>query len=111
MEFSTSLKENFEFRRLYAKGASAAGRFLVLYVRRCQRAGNRVGVTVSAKLAHAVKRNRVRRRLREIYRLNEDRFVRGLDMVVVVRGRGVEAPYGALEEDYLALAARLGALQ
>lgn len=111
MEFSTSLKENYEFRRLYSKGKSAAGRLLVLYVRRVRRPDNRVGITVSRKLAHAVKRNRVRRRLREIYRLNERRFVRGLDLVVVVRGRGVEAPYRALEEELLALAGKLEALQ
>ena len=111
MEFSTSLKENFEFRRLYSKGKSAAGPYLVLYVRRRQRPVNRVGITVSAKLANAVKRNRVRRRLREIYRLNEQKFVRGLDLVIVVRGRGVEAPYRALEKETLSLAKRLEALQ
>ncbi len=111
MEFSTSLKENFEFRRLYAKGKSAAGRHLVLYVRLRRREENRVGITVSAKLARAVKRNRVRRRLREIYRLNEAKFRRGVDMVIVVRGRGVEAPYRVLEEELLALAGKLEALQ
>ena len=110
MEFSTSLKENYEFRRLYSKGRSMAGRYLVLYVRRRPGSHNRVGITVSAKLAHAVKRNRVRRRLREIYRLNEQKFVRGLDMVIVVRGRGVDAPYRTLETEVMTLAEKLEAL-
>ena len=66
---------------------------------------------LAPRSAHVVKRNRVRRRLREIYRLNERRFVRGLDMVIVVRGRGVDAPYRALEEEVLTLAGKLEALQ
>ena len=111
MEFSTSLKENFEFRRLYAKGRSAAGRQLVLYARRRKSDMNRLGVTVSAKLGCAVRRNRVRRRLREAYRLNESRFSRGLDMVIVVRGRGMDAPYKALERELLELSEKLGLLQ
>ena len=111
MEFSTSLKENFEFRRLYARGASAATGRLVLYARRRQRPTNRLGITVSTKLGKAVRRNKVRRRLREIYRLNESRFLPGCDMVVVVRSRGIGAPYRALEADFLALAGKLELLR
>ncbi len=110
MEFSASLKENFEFRRLYRKGKSAVGTNIVLYARLRDRDTNRVGFTVSAKLAKAVRRNKVRRRLREIYRLNERTFRRGIDLVVVVRGRGVSAPYRVLEREFLALAGKLGLL-
>ena len=60
-----------------------------------------------AKLGHAVRRNRVRRRLREAYRLNEGRFSRGVDLVIVVRGRGMDAPYRVLETELLELAGRL----
>ncbi len=111
MEFSTSLKENFEFRRLYARGRSAVGRTLVLYARRRERDTNRLGISVSAKLGCAVRRNRVRRRLREAYRLNEGKFLPGTDMVIVVRGRGMDAPYRALEAELLALAGKLGLLR
>lgn len=107
MDFSTSLKENFEFRRLYRKGKSAVGANLVLYAHCRDRETNRLGITVSAKLAKAVRRNKVRRRLREIYRLNEARFRRGVDLVVVVRGRGVSAPYRVLERELLTLAGKL----
>ena len=111
MDFSTSLKENFEFRRLYRKGRSAAGPNLVLYARCTDRSVNRVGITVSAKLAKAVRRNKVRRRLREIYRLNEQRFRRGVDLVAAVRSRGVLAPYRVLEREFLSLAGKLGLLR
>ena len=101
MEFTTTLKKNYEFHRLYRKGKTAATPFLVLYAKGSRRPGNRVGFTVSTKLGKAVKRNRVRRRLREIYRLNEQRIARGTDLVVVARGRAVTATYRQLEAAFL----------
>ena len=67
MKNTVSLKENHEFRRLYHRGTSSAGRHLVLYCRKNRLGHNRLGVTVSVKLGHAVVRNRARRRLREVY--------------------------------------------
>lgn len=109
MRFSTSLKLNHVFRRLYHT-AGFADSYLVLYARRNRTGGNRVGITVSKKLGHAVVRNRTRRRLREIYRLNEARFLPGWDIVVVARTRAVEAPFEKLTASYLALAAKAGVL-
>ena len=111
MQFSQSLKLNHLFRRLYRRGDSAANRCLVVYCRKNGTQGNRVGLTVSAKLGHAVARNKLRRRLREIYRLHEHRFCRGYDLVVVARSRAMEADYRELERAYLALADRLGLLR
>lgn len=111
MRFSRSLKLNHIFRRLYRSGKNAANRYLVLYCRGNGSQENRVGITVNAKLAHAVQRNRVRRQLREIYRLHEQAFKPGHDLVVVVRSRAIGAPYRKLEEAYLALAAQLGLLR
>ena len=71
MIFTSTLKKNYEFHRLYRKGKSAVTPCLVAYAKATRRDGNRVGFTVSTKLGKAVKRNRVRRRLREIYRLHE----------------------------------------
>ena len=110
MQFSRSLKLNHVFRRLYRKGGSVADRYLVLYCRKNGSRQNRIGLTVSAKLAHAVHRNRLRRQLREIYRLHEAQFARGYDIVVVARTRAIGADYAALERAYLSLAAKLGLL-
>ena len=86
MKFSSSLKLNHIFRRLYHTNGQANG-YMVLYARRNRTGGNRVGITVGKKLGHAVVRNRVRRRLREVYRLNEEKFLPGWDIVVVARSR------------------------
>ena len=109
MRFSTSLKLNHVFRRLYHT-AGFADSYLVLYARRNRLGEHRVGITVSKKLGHAVVRNRTRRRLREIYRLNEAQFQPGWDIVVVARTRAVEAPFEKLTASYLALAAKAGVL-
>ena len=108
MQFSSSLKENHLFRRLYRKGKSAANATLAVYCRPNGTARSRVGLTVSGKLGGAVQRNRLRRRLREIYRLHEGLFTPGWDLVVVARSRAMEASYAELEQAYLSLAQKLG---
>lgn len=110
MKFSCALKLNHIFRRLYHTTGHANG-FLVLYARKNNSDTNRVGVTVSKKLGHAVVRNRVRRRLREVYRLHEERFAPGWDIVVVARSRCVKADFSALTDAYLSLAAKAGILR
>ncbi len=109
MKFSSSLKLNHVFRRLYHSNGQASS-YLVLYARKNRTGCNRVGITVGKKLGKAHIRNRVRRRLREIYRLNEDQFQSGWDIVVVARSRAVEAPFQKLTDSYLALAQKAGIL-
>ena len=109
MKFSCSLKLNHIFRRLY-KTAAQANSYLVLYCRPNHTGKNRVGITVSKKLGNAVIRNRVRRRLREVYRLNEDKFAPGYDIVVVARSRCIKASFQALSDAYISLAQNAGIL-
>ena len=109
MKFSSALKLNHIFRRLYRSSGVANG-YLVLYARPNKTGTNRVGITVSKKLGGAVVRNRVRRRLREVYRLNEASFSPGWDIVVVARSKSVDAPFASLTKAYLALAEKAGIL-
>ena len=110
MKFSSALKLNHIFRRLYATKGLANG-YLVFYARPNRLGLNRVGITAGKKLGHAVVRNRVRRRLREVYRLNEDRFAPGWDIVVVARSRCVDADFRKLTAAYLSLAQKAGVLK
>ena len=109
MKFSSSLKLIHIFQRLYRTSGQANG-YLVLYARKNRTGTNRVGITVSKKLGKANVRNRIRRRLREVYRLNEDKFQPGWDFVVVARTRAIHAPFDVLTENYLALAKTAGIL-
>ncbi len=110
MKFSSSLKLNHIFRRLYHTSGFADG-YLVLYARKNRSSENRVGITVSKKLGKAHVRNFVRRRLREIYRLHEDLFQPGWDIVVVARTKAVNADFDRLTKSYLSLAKKAGILR
>ena len=109
MKFSSSLKLNHIFQRLYHSKGVADG-YLVLYARKNRTETNRVGITVSKKLGKAHIRNRTRRRLREVYRLNEGQFQPGWDIVMVARTKAVEAPFENLTKSVLTLAQKAGIL-
>ncbi len=111
MKTTVPLKENHLFRRIYNRGKTAADSRLALYVRRNGQKTSRLGFTVSTKLGHAVVRNRVRRRLREIYRLSEDKLALGYDVVIVARVRAASSDYHRLEASFFKLADTLGLLK
>lgn len=109
MRFSVPIKKNHEFRRVYNKGKSAATSKIVVYCRQRRAADkNRLGITVGTKIGKAVIRNRIRRRIKEIYRLNEEKLKTGYDIVIVARVRSREAQYRELENDILKLCSKLG---
>ena len=108
MQFTQSLRLNRDFKRLYARGRSAAGGLLAVYVRPNRTGGNLLGLTVGSKLGGAVVRNRVRRRMKEVYRRNEIGLAAGFDVVLVARSRAVNATFWDLEREFLRLLTRLG---
>lgn len=110
MKKSVSLNENRRFRFLYRKGAHVANDWLVLYSKETKHTQNRLGLTVSKKVGNAVTRNRIRRLLRENYRLREDRLKTGYDLVFVARTRAAEADYHALGHAMEQLLTRAGLL-
>ena len=111
MKVRGTLKKNSDFRRLYAKGKSDVTPYLVVYTRPNRLGENRLGYTVSVKLGHAVVRNRVRRRLREIYRLNAPQLRQGHDIVIVARSRAVGSEYRKLNAAFLRACESLGLRQ
>ena len=111
MNIRCTLKKNSDFRRLYSKGKSAVNPYMVVYCRRNSAHVNRLGYTVSTKLGHAVQRNRVRRRLREIYRLNAPALKSGWDIVIVARSRCVNAEYRDMEKAFLSACGKLSLIK
>ena len=110
MKYTVSLKQNHEFRRLYNKGKSAVSPYFAVYCRQTRRPYSRIGITTGVKLGKAVKRNFVRRRIRELYRTNEEKFLPGFDIVVVARTLAIYGRYADLERSFLQLMKKLGIL-
>ena len=100
MKHTVPLKQNHEFRRLYNKGKSAVSPYFVIYCRKTGRPVNRLGITTGVKLGNAVKRNRARRRIRELYRTREAGLAAGYDVVVVARARVIYGRYSELERSF-----------
>lgn len=105
-----TLKKNSDFRRLYSKGKSAVTPYLVVYCRRNRLENSRVGFTVSAKLGHAVVRNRIRRQFREIYRLHAGELKSGNDLILVARSRCIKGDYQKMEAAFLSACRQLNLL-
>ena len=97
MKFSESLKKNSDFQKVYRQGKSYANRYLVMYVLENHTEGNRLGISVSKKVGNSVIRHHLTRLIRESYRLHEDMFNNGLDIVVIARSTARDISYHETE--------------
>lgn len=103
MKFSESLKKNRDFQNVYKNGISKANRLLVMYVIENHLSTNRIGISVSKKVGNSVVRHHLTRLIRESYRLHEDMFNSGLDIVVVARKSAADINYHDMESALLHL--------
>ena len=110
MRYTVSIKKNRDFKSLYRLGKSSVNPYLVVYCRKNRRGESRLGISVGTKVGKAVCRNRVRRRIREAYRLSEERIRPGYDMIVVARVRAATADYRDIETSLMDLCSKLGLL-
>lgn len=85
MKYSESLKKNRDFQIVYKEGTSYANKYLVMYVKENYLERNRLGISVSKKVGNSIVRHRLTRLIKESYRLQEDYFRCGLDIVVIAR--------------------------
>ncbi|MBQ8327900.1 MAG: ribonuclease P protein component [Lachnospiraceae bacterium] len=103
MKFSESLKDYRDFKNVYSNGKSFANRYLIMYVLENNQELNRLGISVSKKVGNSVVRHRITRLVRESYRLHENIFNSGLDIVVVARNSASEVNYAEIESALLHL--------
>ena len=103
MHFSESLKKNSDFRKVYREGKSYANRLLVMYTLKNDSDRNRLGISVSKKVGNSVVRHHITRLVRESYRLHEDMFNSGLDIVVIARVSAKNVGYRDIESALLHL--------
>lgn len=85
MKKTKSIKLNKDFKRLYYRGKSVVKGNVVVYVMKNRTESNHLGLTCGKSIGKAVKRNRVKRLIKEAYRLLEDRLLGGYDIVLVAR--------------------------
>ncbi|MDR1065824.1 MAG: ribonuclease P protein component [Clostridiales bacterium] len=94
---SQALKKTSDFKRVYGNGKSLANRSLVMYVLRNGQDYNRLGVSVSKKVGKANVRNKVRRRIKESYRLTESALPGGADIVIIARVAAKSALFAEID--------------
>lgn len=107
MDKIVSLCKNYEFQRLYRKGASAVRPTMVMYAAKGRKNQVRLGITAGKKIGGAVCRNRAKRRIRELFRITQYEFKEGTDICIVARGRILEASYEKLVKDFRSAAEEL----
>lgn len=99
-----------EFHRLKSEGTSFRGSTITLAVLATGQGPARAGFITSRRVGSAVLRNRVRRRLREIFRRHQHQIAAGTWIVTIASARATDVDYGRLEDDWLRLARRASIL-
>jgi len=79
------IRKRRDFQSIYQEGRRIHSKSFVILLRRNDEGEKRLGITVSKKVGNAVKRNRIKRLLREYFRLNRDRFPDSMDVVFIAR--------------------------
>jgi len=87
------IRKNVEFRAVYRRGKSFSNNLLVLYIYKNKKNINRIGISVSKKVGKSVIRNRVKRLIRENYRLNSSNLKTGYDLVFIARNASNDKDY------------------
>ena len=106
MLFSQSMKKTNDFRNVYENGKSYANKYVVLYVWKNNSSQNRLGISCSKKVGNSVVRHRFSRLVRESYRLQENLFNSGLDIVVVARACARDASFFDIRDSLISLAGK-----
>ncbi|MDO4334111.1 MAG: ribonuclease P protein component [Eubacteriales bacterium] len=103
MRFTQGLKKNREFQEVYKNGVSRANKYFVMYVSENGRNVNCLGISVSKKVGNSVVRHRVKRLVKESYRLHEDVFNSGLNIVITARASAASITFSKVESAVLHL--------
>ncbi len=84
MKKTIMIKRRYEFKILFSKGKIAYGRNLTMYVLKNKLEINKLGIAVGKKSGRAVDRNRIKRLIRENYKLSEDNIKSGYNILISV---------------------------
>lgn len=116
-EFSFKKKERLrlkkDFDSVFQKGKSYANKYIVMYVKEREQhleeerkkgfLESRIGIITKKKIGKAIERNRIRRLIREVFRLNKEKLIKPLDMIIIVRIKMENMKYWQMEKIILDL--------
>lgn len=106
-----SLKKNKEFQYVYRAGKSAGAKSAILYYKHARHASYRVGFSVSKKVGNAVVRNKVKRRMKEAFRMMMPEVKKGYNLVFIARESAATETYHDLEKNMRYLLKKTGLLE
>ncbi len=84
MKNTIMMKKNYEFKNLFSKGKFYYGQYVHMYIKRTEKNYNKLGIAVSKKQGKAVKRNKIKRLIRENYKIFENRIEKGLNILIII---------------------------
>lgn len=97
-----------DFKKAYASGRSVANRYLVLYYLKRDQEENRLGFSISKRVGSAVERNRLKRRLNEIYRSRQAEIKKAYDLAVICRAKAASLSFQNLEGAFIDVLVKAG---
>lgn len=111
MKFTDSINKQWIYRRMYKSAKNVVCKNIVVYIQRNKKGENRLGLTCTKTVGNAVERNRTRRLMREAYRVNEEKLLRGVDCIMVARTRAKFCKMQEIERDFLYACGKMSVLQ
>ena len=103
MLFTESLRKNSEFQTVFKQGKSKGNKHFVMYVLKNGSEKNLLGISVSKKVGNSVIRHKIKRLLKESYRLHENMFNSGLNIVIIARKGSDELDFHQTEKSLMHL--------
>ena len=97
-QFTYSIKKDRHFRNIYNKGTSIANKQLVMYSIKNGSEFNNIGISASKKIGKSVIRNLIKRRIKEVYKIQEPLLKQGYDIIIIVRAAAVELSFNDLNK-------------
>jgi ribonuclease P protein component len=98
---SKRLRTRGDFLRARSRGDRIHGRRFIYYIAPGATSESRLGITVSKKVGNAVRRNQIKRRVREAFRLHPHLFPRPVDVIVIAKQDGGDFGYAEVRDELI----------
>jgi len=113
MKNTIMIKKNYEFKNFFSKGKFFYGECIQMYIHKKNSQLNKLGIAISKKQGKAVERNRLKRLIRENYKIYEDKIGVGNNIIVIVNKNknSKEIGYYDVQKDFENILSKAGVLK